>query len=481
MINFAGVDIPSYVKVNKVKHSVLPSIEAKTEKVAGKAGEIDFGVEIGTRSITVDFQIIAEDQHDIMNKATDLAQWLFHKELQPLIVMDEPSKRYMARIVNDTELDETFRVGAGTLEFLIPNAYKEATAEKLVTETVVSVDPFNVVNDGGIDAYPIIDLTMRSDSTSISVITEDKFIMLGQSDNVEKSKVAVNPIVLSDEFTSYNGWTTASNVDGGVVTGTFESNNFSIHQSGKDYGEGTGWHGASGIKSLSKTVNNFEVEAMVGLKSTKVDQIGRVELYLLDSNNTQLAKIALKDMASEGDFPMFEARAGALSGGKYIVQSYGDKKGVFSQFNGVLRISRNGKKWSAYIAKVDSKGNHTTRLYKEWYDSSGLFTKTLSKIQIHVGAFGTRSPVNDVYLADLKVRELTAGNVDNSTQTPIIFSKNDVVTIDNERALVLKNGEPIYTVLDPSSDFFSLKKGINGLIVSPPIADVSIRFRERWL
>jgi phage-related protein len=86
-----------------------------------------------------------------------------------------------------------------------------------------------------------------------------------------------------------------------------------------------------------------------------------------------------------------------------------------------------------------------------------------------------------MYLADINVRELTASTVDNTTQTPVIFSTGDVVTIDNQRAIVLKNGEPIFSVLDPSSDFFSLKKGTNGLIVSPPVANVSIRYKERWL
>jgi predicted phage tail component-like protein len=94
MINFAGVDIPSYIKVNKIGYPILPTIDSKTEKVAGKAGEYDFGVEIGTRSIKVDIQLIGEDQHDIMSKATDFAQWLFHEDLQPLIIMNLTSNTW---------------------------------------------------------------------------------------------------------------------------------------------------------------------------------------------------------------------------------------------------------------------------------------------------------------------------------------------------------------------------------------------------
>jgi predicted phage tail component-like protein len=481
MLKFAGVDMPSYLKLNKLTYSVLPTIDPKTEKVYGRNGEYDFGIEVGMKTIKAEVQLIGADGHDVINKARDLSSWLFYTDLQPLIILDEPDKQYMARIVNDTEVDEVFRVGSTTLEFLVPSGMAEATTDTTFSISPSTTDPFTVTNNGGTDAYPVVDLTMTKDSTSIALISEDKFILLGQSADVERTSVAVDPIVLEDKFTSYSGWSTASNVDGGVVTGSFASNGSRLSQSGNDYGTGTTWKGASAVKSLSRSIQDFEVETLVGLDSDAVSQIGRVEVYLLDANNTQLGKIAIKDMASEGEYPMAEARAGALSGGKYFVQSYGDKKGVYAGFAGMMRISRKGKRWSAYFAKVDSKGNHTTRLYKEWYDSSSLFTTKLAKIQIHIGAFNDRTPVKTMYLEDLKVRELTSGTVDNSTQVPIIFKTGDIVTIDNEKAIVLKNGEPIFYYLDPSSDFISLKEGNNGLIVSPAIANVSIRFRKRWL
>ncbi|MGG0487248.1 distal tail protein Dit [Priestia aryabhattai] len=481
MIKFAGINIPSYVRVNAIKYSVLPSIDSKTEKVYGRYGEYDFGTEVGTSTIKLDIQIVGIDDHDVIKKARDLAQWLYYEDLQPLILDDEPDKQYMARLVGDTDIEETFRIGSGTLEFLVPSGVAEALTDTTFSTSPSTTDPFTVTNNGGIDAYPIVDLTMKKDSTSIALVSEDKYVLLGQTGDVERTSVAVDPIVLSDTFSTYSGYATASNVDGGVVTGSFASTGARLTQSGNDFGEGTTWKGASAIKSLSRSINDFEVTTLVGFDSDKAEQIGRIECYLLDSNNTQLGKIAIKDVASEGEYPMVEARAGNYAGGKYFVQSYGDKKGVFAGFVGMLRISRKGKRWSAYFAKVDAKGNHTTRLYKEWYDSTSQFTGSLSKVQIHIGAFNDRTPVKTMYLEDLKVRELTSDSVDSSTQIPIIFKTGDVVTIDNEKAIVLKNGEPVFYYLDPSSDFISLKKGDNGLIISPAVADVSIRFRERWL
>ncbi|MGF9741574.1 distal tail protein Dit [Priestia megaterium] len=484
MLTFAGVTKPSYFRVNKIQYSILPSIESKTEKVYGRAGEYDFGIEIGTRSIKIDFQIIGDNNEDVIKKARLLSTWLFHEDLQPLIIADEPDKQYKARVINDTEVEENLRVGSGTIEFLVPDGYAESIEDKTFNATPTTTDPVNVVNNGTVEAYPLINLTMRANATSISVISDDKFVLLGENSMVEKTDTAINPIVLSDDFTSFAGWATGTNVDGGTVTGTFSSNGYTIWQSNRDYGTGSTWHGAAAIKSLSRAVTDFQVDALVGLDSTKIDQIGRVEVYLLDSNNTIMGKIALKDMASDGEFPMFEARAGDINGGELFVADYGSKKGAFANFrDGVIRISRKGNVWTAYIAKIDpTTKEHHTRLTKQFVDSKGLYDdKQLAKIQIHAATHGTRSPVYDAFFADLKVRELTASSINNGTQTPIVFNSGDIVTIDNQRAIVLKNGEPIFTELDPSSDFFSLKKGANGLVVTPPVADISVTYRERWL
>lgn len=482
MLKFAGIDIPSYVRVNAIKYSILPPIDSKTEKVYGRTGEYDFGTEIGAGSIEVDIQIIGDDEHDVMKKARDLASWLYYKDLQPLIVADEPDKQYMARLIDETEVEETFRVGSATLKFLVPSGVAEATSDTTFSAKPTTTDPFTVKNNGGQDAYPIVDLTMKQDSTSIALVSEDKYVLLGQTGDVERASVAVNPTVLSDTFSSYSGWASASNIDGGSITGAFASTGSRLILSGDSYGDGTTWKGPSAVKALSRQIQDFEVEALVGLDSDKSEQIGRVEVYLLDANNTQLGKISMKDVASEGEYPMAEARAGNYSGGAYFLQSYGAKKGTFAGYaNGMLRISRKGNRWSAYFAKVDARGKHTTRLYKEWYDSAKKYTGKLAKVQIHIGAFNDRTPVKTMYFENLVVRELTDGTVNNDSQIPVIFKAGDKVTIDNEKAIVLKNGEPIFYYLDPSSDFISLKKGDNGLIISPPIADVSITFRERWI
>lgn len=482
MIKFAGKLFPSYVKVLQTKYSILPSVESKTTQVFGRGGSYDFGVEIGEREIEIDVMLIADNPHDVINKARDFATYLFYEDLQPLIILDEPDKQYMARFTGESQVAELHKTGSATLKFLCPNPYAESVQEKVVEASPVDFTPTAITNNGTAKTYPIIDLTLKQDSTSVAVISDDKFVQIGLDDQPEKTKTTVNPVVLNDNMSSLTGWTTGVGVDGGVIAGSLATNGTYFSQASGNYGTGTGWHGGAMVRSLPRQLQNFEVRGHIGFKSSSGKQVGRVEIYLLDANNAVIGKVALADPTVTGDFPYAQARAGATTNDKNFVNSYGGRKGVFGDFTGIIQIARVNRTWTAYFAKVDSKGRHHTRLTTKWFDGESKYNgKQLAKIQVHIGSFGTHQPVSTMYVTNLTVYEKTV-NVNTDTNVPVIFSTGDVVTIDNERAIVMKNGEPIFSELDPSSDFFSLEKGVNGLIFSPPEAvEVSVRYRERWI
>jgi predicted phage tail component-like protein len=482
MLKFANKDLPDYIKVTNIQYSILPSLESKTEKVYGRAGSYDFGVEIGERVIEVDIMLIAETQNDVMKKAREFSKFLFYKELQPLILLDEPDKQYMARVTGDTDVSELYRTGTATITFNCPNAYAESITEKVVNYTPTDYTPIAITNNGSAETFPIIDLTVKETITSIAVMNDEKFVQVGGEATVDKEIVDTEPISMTDNMSSITGWTSGIAVDGGDILGTFESTGTALKQKGDDYGEGTKWHGGAMVKSLPAPIQNFRVTSLVELRASNINQVGRVELYLFDENNEVLGKLSLADTSTTSNHTIAEARAGTRYTGEYFVQSYGDYKGVFASYFGIMQITRQGDLWSAYFAKVDmDTGTHHTRLYETWYDTNQVVSKgKLAKIQIHVGTQGTHSPINMANFTNLEVYEKT-GDVDYNTQVPVMFNAGDLVTIDSQRAVVLKNGEPIFTELDPSSDFFPLEVGTNGLIVSPPLASVSVKYKERWL
>lgn len=481
MIKFANKFLPDYVKVTDIKYSILPSIDHKTEKVFGRAGVYDFGIELGQKEFEVSVNIEGVNQYDVVKKAREFSSYLFYEDLQPFILLDEPDKQYMARVIGDSQISELYRIGQATLKFVSPSPYAESLTEKIINMSPKDYTPIQVINNGTVDTQPIIDLTLKQSSTSIAVISDDKFIQIGSDVGPDKTTIVKDPIVLNESFASYSGWSSGTNVDGGIVTGTFTSNGTYISQTGNDFGTHTGWHGAGGIKTLPAPITDFKVRAGVVFNPSHINQVGRVEIYLLDANNVHLGKVALVDNYSNGHFAKLEARAGSLNDRNYFSNHYGSKKGMYGVFSGVIEIQRQGKSWKSYIAKVDGKGVHSQSMTKTWYDTKNKYSSgKLAKIQVHIGAYSTQIPVSTMRLTDLKVYQLSSG-IDLEKQTPVIFSAGDTVTIDNQRAIVLRNGEPIFSELDPSSDFFSIQRGSNGIVISPPIADVQIRYREKWL
>jgi predicted phage tail component-like protein len=486
MLTFGGVAIPSYINVNSIEYTVLPPISQKAINMSGRAGAYDYGIDLGQRTIKANIQIIGVDEHDIIKKARTLASWLYYEDLQPLIINDEPDKQYLARINSAIDISEIGRVGQGTLEFIVPSGYAEALTDKVVTSTPPDVfTPVQVTNNGNVTAYPVIDLELTADVPNISVISNDEFVTLGNADEVGKTPTAKEPVVFTQAGSSYTGFSTGISVDYGVISGTLASNGYSIganaNYSGGSYGTGSAWHGPAGIKSIPSALTDFKVETYIGHIASATNQIGRVEVYLLDANNTAIGKIAMVDAQTSSYDPVIQARAGNLTSGYYFVNSSGAKKGIYSNFqNGVMQIWRKGKTWGVYVANVDSKGRHTNTYSKTWYDTKNLFTGKLAKIQVHIGQYGTYTPVNNMYFSYLSVRDLGV-SINAATQIPMDFKSGDKLTIDNDKATVYYNGKPAFKLLDPSSDFINLTPGVNGLIVSPANAKVTVTFRERWV
>lgn len=480
MLKLNGVNIPSFVKVNKVRFSVLPPIENNLLKVRGKYGLYNLGQDVGKRTITAEITIIAEQINGVMNATRELAEWLYHKEPVQLIISDEPDKYYLVLPDGNTEIDEIVNIGKGEITFVCTEPFAFGSTHE-ITFTPQSEDEIYYIDvKGTAENYPQIELTVTEDVTSIAVVTDDGIVMLGEEAQVTEKKVDRFPIRLRDEMSDPSTWTTAISVDNGVITGSFSSNGYQFQQANKDFGNGSAWYGASAIKSLPTPIKDFEVEMWLGFKASSKKQIGRIELYLLDEKNEQFGKIALRDTDPSNNYQIFEARAGTLVNGKYFVKTYGRRKGVWSDFdNGHMVIGRNRNKWYAHIGIWDSvKKRFHTRYTGEWFDTKNIATNKLAKIQIHIGKYGKYEPYSTMYISDIKVRErLTLG----TGEVPIIAKEGDVLLIDNERAIVYKNGIPFFEGLNPASNFFSFKKGINGIAITPAKANVKVTYTERWL
>ncbi|MGE2643603.1 distal tail protein Dit, partial [Escherichia coli] len=226
MIKFAGKRIPDFVKVNKIGFSILPSIETKTLKVQGRAGVLDYGTEFGERKINADITLIVPKANEVLKYSTILAEWLFHTELQELILDDEPDKKYMARIEGETPIDEMLRTGTGTLTFTCPSPFKEALKPKVFeVEGISDIDPAvnGITIEGSADTYPIIELKANEDMPAIVLKNgDDKFFQVGEDISDVVEAMPDREILIDDDASTLSGWTSPIKTDG-VVSGEIVS------------------------------------------------------------------------------------------------------------------------------------------------------------------------------------------------------------------------------------------------------------------
>lgn len=473
MIKLNGIDIPSNVIVGKIGFSILPPIENAMLNVRGKKGAYYMHQDFGTREITVSLTIVSEEINGVMADTRKLAEWLYSDEPMKLELADEPDKHYMVLLDGSTPVDETVNVGEVELKFICtePYAFSE---EKTFTFSPVDESPMGIVVNGSANTYGKFELEMKQNVTEISLISDNGFVTIGKPTQVDDAVVDSDPLQLWDEMSSINGWTSGIAVDGSI-SGELSSTGYAFKSS--SFGTGSGWHGGALVKALPKALQDFEIHMDFALQALTKKEVGRVELYLFDANNNSLGKVSLADASPLRESQNFEARVGSASAGTYYVREQG--KTAWTDFNGRITLKRIGRKWTVTIGDYDAKKKaYRSRLQKSYVTRSLALDAKLAKIQVHLGAYGTHKTMSVIDIKDIKVFErLTLG----AGQVPIIAKVGDILTIDNEKAIVLKNGVPFYEGLFPDSKFFDLKKGTNGVVLSPASADVTVTFKERWL
>lgn len=466
--------------INSVERGLLPAQSANLVKVAGKKGAYDFGSEADVRKFVITATLTASSIAALEDSLEEVAAWLYTSgENKELSFDSNGIVTYFGKLEGDTTITQLGMSAVLQFSFICsdPEGYGE---EKTFTKAASATETFSIVNEGTAEASPIFTLDFKKDASSIAIVGSEKSILVGTPQDVSKTVLPRTQLILKDRMDDPSIWTAGSSVDGGVITGGFSTNGSSFNAAG-DYGTGSAWHGVAGVRSLPEQLQDFRVRMLIGFKASHVDQMGRVEMYLLDVNGSAIAKISIQDSWKGVRQQLVEARAGALSGGTRFMHTIGNHSGHFNLMNdGVLELKREGVRWTAYAAiRNGETGAEMAALYSSWYDTESKYTGKVAAVQAHLGAYGTYAPVDHMYAGELyayKLNNLT------STQTDQAFSNGDQLVIDCARGAVHKNGSLFIEELNPSSDFLSLKKGTNVLGVYPSdVADLSITFKNKYL
>lgn len=267
MAEFTGIifnerQMPDFVRVLNIHHSILPPISQNLINIGGRAGAYDFGNTIGTREITVDIAVVAPEENVMPSMLEELSEWLIYDEAKELILGDNPYRYYLAKVTGDTNIDEQFIVGEGSITFVCTEPYIFGQERSVVIPPEYQGEPMELINTGSADTFPYMSFDITKDLTSFSVVSGDEYIDLGtpfEVDTDESKKVDAGGYVLIDYLKSLSGWNKPSSVPQGTISGSYEVvDNIEFRQAGLNYGTGTGWHGASAVKNLAQATTNFD-------------------------------------------------------------------------------------------------------------------------------------------------------------------------------------------------------------------------------
>lgn len=474
------------IVVESVTRPLMSSLDPKTVKIPNRAGQFFFGIEKGMRVFTVKCHLIIENTDWIWDLAHDINSWLVSDEEEELIFDHETDITYYAFVSGETPLEKSYTHGTFDLTFVCPDPYGYGPEFE---SAEITASPTNVTIAGYEPTHPIVVANFTEPSTYFTLATKHAHIHLGSPAGVTETKVAKEVKRISDRMTSLASWVNHGTIENGTPSGSFRASGYAFEV--QDFGTGTEWHGPCVKRSVATPFQNFKMEARLQFASYRQNEVGRMDIYMLDVNGNIIARIGVRD-AWGNERTTIEARAGNLLNGKTLVHFVGDirtkkrkvvtKKKVkgktvdttsyvtdgwstYSDFYGMLRMTRIGKRWTVYSAKIDKKtGRHHTRKTVGWTDTKSLYTDQVAGIAIHIGQHGTKPVINSTRFYDIILTQI---NTVTTEDVPEIIDAGDEITIDCETGAVLKNGEQFTEELHISSEFFPLNPGINNIAFEP--------------
>ncbi|WP_270607497.1 distal tail protein Dit [Bacillus mobilis] len=461
--------------------------------VPGYPGARLLNTQTEMRVLSIPVGIIVPDGSDLEVIKEEIADWLITDQAVELTFDVEPNRTYLAVVDDSFDLDEFVTLGIGTIKFVCPIPYKlgQVQTHPFVQSWSTETTSY-FTNKGSVEVPALIEMTVKKPSTFLDVWfgkypLERNYFRIGYPLTVEETTVQERERVLWDEMASPIGWTSVTGqVEEMKGTGSFKVKDGHALYCEK-YAEGAtrGVYGAIAKKNIpGGPIQDFEMEAWVTLQSKNREEMGRVEVLLLDDSSNVVARINMNDLYGDAEITKAYMRIGTESTPgsiRKLVDTSGGYSTTFNQFRGRLRIARRGKQWSVYVAKfIDGTYTDGASLVEQFNDvdnSNPMTTRKIAQVMIAVCKWDNHPAIDNMCITDLKIWKVN--NVAVNTK-PFIFETGDKIIIDTEKSLVTINGKNAINFKDIFSEFPKIIRGDNRIDIMPPDVTATISYRERY-
>ncbi|MDZ4500959.1 distal tail protein Dit [Bacillus cereus] len=436
------------------------------------------------RVLPVPVGIIAPNGIGLERLKEEIASWLITEQPAELIFDIENDRTYLAVVDEEFNIDEFVDIGKGVLKFICPMPFKLGPTRTVEFQADERGLVANIQNKGSVESNPIIEIEVTKPSTFLDVWNGDNYFRIGWPLRMDQVPVERNQRVMWDEMSTTVGWTNVPNSEDMIGGGAFKvdagSRLVPVYLGETNI---RGWHGCIAKKNIPQgPLQDFIMQAYVGVRSSHPDQMGRVEIGLLDENSDYVARISMNDVHWQAEQNTGFSKLGNKKkpvSERVLINEPGDHPTTWNQYRGRLWLARTGNRWEAYISKFlwNTEKDDSER-FVVWEDENNVNMDKVAQVQISICQFSDNMFCTDMSIDDLKIWKVNMNTQDNS---PYIFDVGDKVVIDTERSLVSINGKKAINLKDIFSDYPVINKGLNKLEIMPSDVGIAkVTYRERY-
>ena len=436
------------------------------------------------RVLPVPVGIIAPNGIGLERLKEEIVSWLITEQPAELIFDIENDRTYLAVVDEEFNIDEFVDIGKGVLKFICPMPFKLGPTRTVEFQADERGLVANIQNKGSVESNPIIEIEVTKPSTFLDVWNGDNYFRIGWPLRMDQVPVERNQRVMWDEMSTTVGWTDVPNAEDMVGGGAFKvdagSRLVPVYLGETNI---KGWHGCIAKKNIPQgPLQDFIMQAYVGVRSSHPDQMGRVEIGLLDENSDYVARISMNDVHWQAEQNTGFAKLGNKKkpvSERVLINEPGDHPTTWNQYRGRLWLARTGNRWEAYISKFlwNTEKDDSER-FVVWEDENNVNMDKVAQVQISISQFSDNMFCTDMSIDDLKIWKVNMNTQDNP---PYIFDVGDKVVIDTERSLVSINGKKAINLKDIFSDYPVVSKESNKLEIMPSDVGIAkVTYRERY-
>ena len=505
-----GEKQPYYLFVKAINRDIMAPIENNLVAVNQGKFLYNYGSSNGVRHITLDCIVRADSEEELPRLMEDFAQWIDKGETT-LQFADTPERIWHVILDGSTSYTSENHVGRVSLDYVCREVTSEGELIVIEQEVTDPTETIIINNTGTAESYPTMRLKFAEDTPFMDIVSTQESANVSLGDRLQvivppTPAFDPTPLVHSSAFQigAAAGWRHApddmlpSSIEEFPTEKTFHMAWGGLaYPAAWRYNKPTqenAWSQNAIVTNLPRGVDNFHAEltiwAMGKLSTTMTNFCG---IIFYDAENKIIARSGFGIRFSFNTYESWVSDNVTTGHETYIARNRGTT--AWNNFRGKLIVERRDNKWRTVVGQFKDRRDDPVPVNMYNYGDSVLkdtkwsqwqtlpsetWNRPVARIGVYFNNFGGRTPINHFSARVLRMWENLEKPEEDIRQIQS-FKKDDELVVDFKKAQVWKNGTLSPSTVQPSTDWFSLRKGINAIGLNNFKGKAEIIYNNRYL